>query len=449
MCRKANLHAAGFLLLLSIQPLGCQKVYRSETTWQADVSVDRAIYQEWEATPKEVRRRELWQQATAADKTWSGLIRNVPLKKRGEEGPYFAAWGRFKSPQDLPAHFILRAAQGAESPESRLIRECRWTDYAFVREYRWRETLTDVVKFEDMQQARGQLADLLIDLYQDCMNKEFPRDYDATDLVKWLREEGKAWLAEMTDYAFIHAAVQKGPASFRALANGLAEICDRHGLALKIGGKLLEGQELDHRLKDFASDKIAQHVRRRRDGKLVDKKTAEMLRAALDRAFNEVIDRKYGGQQYEKMLTGLLIRVVGLHCSQLFQQNDFDYSLTVPGHVVSTNGQILSRNRVRWQFDEREAYPLGYVMECRSLLSDPKVQTELLHNQPLTSRETMLRFVALVSESEPLGEALQQCRKRKNMGPLYEYRQKRALAEGELETVNQVLKLIGLPERPE
>jgi hypothetical protein len=276
-----NVGAAGILFLLSLFPLGCQKVYRSETTWHADGSVDRAIYQEWEATPKEARRPELWRQRTAANKDWTGPIDQVPIKARGEAGPYFAAWGRFKSPRELPAHFILRAMLWDAAAESRLMRECRLTDYVFVREYRWRETLTDVVKFEDMHEARRQLADLCIDLYQECFNETFGQEYDTSALVKWLRGEGRAWLAEITDYAYIHAALQKGPTSFQALADGLAEISERHGLALKIGGRLSEGQQLEYKLRDFAIDKISQHVRRRRDGKLVDKKGAETLLAAL------------------------------------------------------------------------------------------------------------------------------------------------------------------------
>jgi hypothetical protein len=174
----------------------------------------------------------------------------------------------------------------------------------------------------------------------------------------------------------------------------------------------------------------------------------EGARFRLDRSINGVIDRKKGGEEFEKRLTGLVVRIVGLHCSQLFQQSDFDYSLTVPGQIVNTNGQILSGNKVGWQFDQREAYPLGYVMECRSLLPDPDVQQSLLHSQPLTTRNKMLELVAIVDGHEPLRETLQECHKQRNMGAMYEYQQKTAPAKDETKIVTRLLKLLGLPPRP-
>jgi hypothetical protein len=456
MCRRPCRSKAGILFLLSLFSLGCPRVYRSETIWHADGTVNRAIYQEWEATPEPVRRSQVWQRTTAAPKGWSGPISRLPVKNSGEAGPYFAAWGRFQSPQDIPMHFIRKAPEGARVPDSELVRDCSRIDYVFVREYRWRETLSDIVTLEEMRQAREQLADLLIAVGRDSLNQAFGQDYDATDLVNWCRTEGKSWLAEISDYAYLHAALQKGPSGLRAVADGMAEVCARHGLTLKARGKFLDDKDLVPVLRDFVIEKIARHVRRRKDGRPVDKKTAEAfldeLNSASEQAMDRVIGRNFGGKEkFEEHTIGLLVRIVGLHASALLWGEEFDYVLTVPGEVVETNGQILSGNKVRWQFEEWEAYPLGYIMECRSLLPDLEAQKDLLQNQPLADRETMLQFVALIADREPLREVLHECRKRKSMMPLYDYYEHTAPAkdEKEVQAVSRLLKLLKLPLQPD
>jgi hypothetical protein len=466
-----SLARAAVLLVLCVFSSGCPKVYRSETVWHADGSVDRAIYQDRDATPESVRRSKVWLQTTSAPdpqtlerRGWSSPISKFPVKKPGEAGPYFAAWGHFQSPQELPAHFIRRAPDGAAVPDSELVRRCNWTDYIFVREYRWQETISDIVHFEDMRKARGQLADLLIDFARDSLTEAFGHDYDTAGFISWLRTEGKTWVAEITEYAYVQAAIHKGPSGLNALADGMAEICARHGLALKAQGRFLEGNELEKALRDFLVDKIAQHVRRRNDGTLVDRKTVEtflielddrtsITRNGLDRAMDRIIGQKYRGrEEFEKQTIGLLIRIAGLHWNILhLEGDDFNFALTVPGEVVTTNGQLLSTNKVRWQFKEWEAYPLGYVMECRSLVPDPEAQKNLLQNQPLAERETMLQFVALVADREPLRKALQECRKRKSVVPLYDYAKSIGPAKGddEVQTVSRLLKLLRLPPQPE
>src|SRR5207302_4084693 len=97
MSRRPCWSATGVVFLLSI--LGCgPRVYRSETAWHADGSVDRAIYQDWEHTPEAVRCSNAWQQTTAASdpkklekQGWTGPISKLPVKKNSEAGPYFAA----------------------------------------------------------------------------------------------------------------------------------------------------------------------------------------------------------------------------------------------------------------------------------------------------------------------------------------------------------------------
>ncbi len=468
MNQRFSRSASGILFVFSIFSLGCPKAYRSETVWHADGSVDRSIYQEWGATPEPVRRSTAWQQTTAAPEPqalersgWTGTISKLPVQKRGAAGPYFAAWGRFRSPEEIPVHYVREAPNSAGIPNSELVRSCRWTDYVFVREYLWREALSDTVEPGQMRAAREQLADLLIDVGRDSINHAFGQEFDATALENWFRTEGKTWLAELVDYAYLHAAAQKGASARQAIANGWAEICAHHGLSLKKEGKFLKNEELERALREFTIQKILQHVRRK-DGKPLDKQMVGVFldelsspatgtRNTLDQALDQVIAQKYGGKEkLQEQLERLFVRLAGLHVTLAFPGDDFDFVLTVPGEVIETTGQVLSGNRVRWRFAESEAYPLGYAMQCRSLLPILDMQKDLLQNQPLADRETMLAFIALLADREPLRLALEECRRRRSMTPLYEYRDGPLTRRDEKErlAMQRLFELLQLPAQP-
>jgi hypothetical protein len=103
---------------------------------------------------------------------------------------------------------------------------------------------------------------------------------------------------------------------------------------------------------------------------------------------------------------------------------------------------------VRWGFDAKEAYPLGYAMECRCLSPVVPVQLDVLKAQPLEGRESLLQFASLVTGHERLLAVLQECRKQKKMLPLYDYREEVApLDQGKMEVkrINHLLQLLKLP----
>jgi hypothetical protein len=106
---------------------------------------------------------------------------------------------------------------------------------------------------------------------------------------------------------------------------------------------------------------------------------------------------------------------------------------------------------VRWQFDGRDAYPLGYAMECRSLEPQGLPQRDLLAGQPLERREAMLDFVTIVAEVKGLDGVLQECRKKKSMVPLYRHHQTAAAKQKdstEVKRLARLMRLLKLPEQP-
>src|SRR5262249_28050034 len=133
----------------------------------------------------------------------------------------------------------------------RLVRQATRKDYVFAIEYRWSETLTDLVTQEGMRNARAELADFLLGVAADTFEEAVGNDYDGSALFNQLRTEGKPWLAESTDFAFLYCATHKGKATRAGLWDGLADVCARRGLNLKAQGKFLDQQGLAKACDDF------------------------------------------------------------------------------------------------------------------------------------------------------------------------------------------------------
>ncbi len=462
----------GLALLAAVAAgtIGCSSVHRSETTLRPDGSVERAIYQPWNATPESIRKSAAWKETIHAPdpnelerQDWSGKIPDLPRRDPSKSEAYFAAWGNFASVKDIPDHVEMKAPEGSGLPSGKLVRRYSRNDLVFVVEHHWRERLTDIVRLEDMRKARDELADLMIRVGEEIFNELLGKEYDATDLVKWARTEGKTWLAELTEYLYLYSVSRRGAPEEEVLVNGLAEVFARHGLKLKVDGKFLEKPSLDRTLQDYVIGLLTRHVRRKKDGQPVSKEVAaawlkDLFRedkgpqgksSLFELAAKQVIDQKYGGEAaFKKQVDALAARIVGLYYMDFLASRRFDYTMTLPGEVIETNGQILGSDKVRWQFDAREAYPHGHEMRARSLDPQRKVQQALLEGQPLTGREAMLRYLALVEGQQRLLDVLRQCQRDQAMTPLYDYRRKMAGTgkdQTEVRRVDRLLKLLKLP----
>jgi hypothetical protein len=444
---------------------GCEQ-YRIETVLHPDGSVERAVYQPESATPEEARKAQLWEKVThapspdeAEKQGWSGKVRDLPILEPSKDRKYFAAWGKFPSAQRVPEHVLIAAPEGSNVPPGKLVRTQARNDLVFVTEHRWTETLTDVVTLDGLRKGRDEAADLVLALGRDVFDEALGKEYDGSGLFKWLQADGKAWLAEVSEQAFVYSAVHKGPQARRALDDQFLDSMPRLGLNLKAQGKVLEDDELNKVLEEFVVKQLVKHVRLKKDGSAVDAKTASAWVKEIAEATDEdeknkgkpnrfrdaaekVVAAKYGGKEaLEKRVASVLPRVLGLHRHLLFgTDRHFVCTLTVPGEVVETNGRLLAGNRVGWRFEGADAWPLGYEMACRSVEVKPAAQKELLGGQPLADREAVLRFCDLAASVEGLPDALRACRDRKSTEPLYELRKKDPAAE-------PVMRLLKLPAK--
>jgi hypothetical protein len=454
--------------------------YRTRSILNADGSVERSIFQPVDDTPAPAQKAELWQSKEVV---------------RHKNRDYFNASGKFAAVNDIPDALVLRRNTqnkllAALMPTAKLARDYKKIDCVFVTDHRWQEKATDTVTIASLRQGREELTVLGIDLGEAVFNEVLGKDYDATELLKWLRSDGKAWLTELTDYAFMHFLARRDLAPQNVkdvpvdILNGLADICDRYGLRLRENGQfIMDEKKLAHVAENFAYDLVSQKVVRRDTKKPVDRETLAAWAAELRKEMKKadakdspgrfevaalkVIKDKFGFKEVAEAKAGAaLLKIAGVHA--FGEGRAFDFDLTVPGPVVETNGTILAANRVSWHFSASDAWPFGYAMTCRVLEPQTKLQTELLKGEPLTSPETMLEFVKLMMLETPakdpkapnqpptLLEVMEQCRAQKTLAPLHAHRRwvlKKEPVGGVwlgvwLEQVDQLYKLLKL-EKPE
>jgi hypothetical protein len=220
---------------------------------------------------------------------------------------------------------------------------------------------------------------------------------------------------------------------------------------------------------DFLIEQMRSRVRSKKNGQLVDRKTVlgwitepktsqateqvpRRQLSLLDRSVKKVVQRRFPGESaFERRLSSLMIRMIGLHWpASAVEERLFDYTLTMPGEVVETNGQILSGSQVRWAFDSKDAFPLGYSMEAFSIAPQLSTQRELLPGRPPLSRQTLLDLVSSMSGYGDLVATMKGCRNQGTMRPLYAYRDRVAkIAERawELEAANRVITVLKLPKQ--
>ena len=446
---------------------GCgQRSYRAETTLAADGSVTRAIYQPLDETPLEAQDPRLWTAVTYAEEIppdkWTGSIRDLPPAEMDKDHSYFAAWGRFASPEKLPETYLKPAPRGL--PDGRLVVDYQRDDYTLVEEYRWRETLTDIVSLDDMHRSRRQFLDVVIPLVHRCLESALGPDYDVDGLTEWFNTTGRDFFVELTD-AFFEAGTRNQLPPSHEWKHTMADVCARYGINLRDPqGQLLGEERAREVVAGFAAGVIRRRVKRR-DGQPVSEKTVnDLLKwvnlrdhpqsdsprlARLDGLAQQIVAEQYGSQQkFEELIMPLGARMLGLYRVEVVgPPRLFDYALQMPGVIVETNGQLLSDDRVRWQFEAVQAYPYGYAMECRSLVPRSDRQRRITGSEPIQSRADMLAFVAAVEGDFVLDDALRACIKQRSAEPLYDARDKVAGESGDTGPFDTVIRLLNLPPR--
>ncbi len=454
------------LLVAAILQAGCWESQYVDTVVRPDGSVDRAIAQSKSLTPDAARRPEVWAETRPAmsgpEVPWDGSLAALKAPGPKEEGIYFAARGRFPSVGAIPDHYVEMAKDGAAA--SRLVRTYTRRDLGLVTEHVWTETLTDTVGLDEMAKAREELAQINMKLLRAALDEGLGRDYQFEDYVRWVGETEKVFFGVIVEDA-IWKRANRGAPEDKDLEKKMAAT-----LAAQYGVPWLVVEDTDDALKAALKEKTSTLIKRRDGGALgpalveliVDAvweigngehglvsfdKEADGARFAA--GLNRIAAAEFGGMEaLEKKGEVLFERMGGV--TFFHSGRSYEFSLTLPGTIVETNGTLDGDSRVRWTFDLEEAFAFGYTMRCRSIEPNPPAQRAALGAERVTTRAAMLRYVALVSGEDELREVVDRAVRARSSAPLVAYRA--ALAPGQdanlTTTVEKLAALIGLPAPP-
>lgn len=441
---------------------GCKAQYfHAETTLSADGSVDRAILQPKGSTPKAAQEPAAWDTtgwtSEKSFEDFQGGIRDLKLAETGSD--YFAAWINAKSASKLPDHYVRPAIDDQFS--SRFERQFKRRDLGLLTEFTWRETLTDVVTLEEFRKARAEGIDLLCEIVEPTLNTGLGEEYDASKLMAWFRDEGTAFVLDVTDlfYEFGRAGAESIDDDSRSAAfqKRFFEICQQHGFAEIFNDEDSLEEKLVRRV---ATAIIRENVVRRDGEALGDDVIHGLLGAAglssdheklpiakaLVKEWKLVINDRDGGKEaFESQAKNIVSRIQGVHGGFLpVSTEQFRFVMTFPGMIVQTNGELLADDRVRWLFRGADAWPSGFTMIGRSLLDESESIDELSDWRHGLNRVAMIRLYDLVTQDPQLIDALKKCRIAGNLAPL------RKLAEssddGNLAALSRkVLNLLASP----
>lgn len=447
--RSSIFQFAVALLIASIS--GCKTgFYHSQTTWNDDGSVERAVLQPG-TLPGETSEWDVTTHSTELDHQFHGEIRDLPQLR---EGAYSVAWKNAGSWEELPQHYLKEAAES--DAKSVLERTVARTDYGLVVEYQWQEVLTDVVRLSDAREALVEGTELGGDAAAGIIGEALGDGYDASELNSWITADGRKWLLELFDEVY-DAAVRREK-DMDKIRKSVATVCGRYGLNVTLQDDRQAEDDLE--LRRFLSELLRRTIKKS-NGDVIDEPTLETLVGAmtgLEKPRHKKLDERLqeatnnykaawpGGQEALEAKVGpLMTRVFGVHGAILQSPEEFRFRMDVPGEIVETNGRIQRDGRVQWQFSGTDAWPRGFAMEVRSLDPQAGALKVLAGKKFEPTPRNLQRIIEIIGNDGPLQEVLCECRRKNVAAPLEKFRD--ALPE-ESEERAQVNKLLFLLKGP-
>lgn len=418
-------------LLVSISSLGCSVGYfHSQTTWNDDGSVERAVLQPAGKMVDGADSPENWGNIARTpehDFDFRGDIRDAPEE---ESGAYTTAWKRVAAGQPLPEHYHNLGDD--EDYESRFERTAVWTDYGLVVEYAWEETLTEVVRLADLHKALQEVTVIGGKAASQILGQALGDKYDVSLLETWVTTEGREWLLELADVLYDAALRDE---SFVSVRESVQEICQKRGLKLTITGEWTNADEKEGNR--FIRDILRRTIRTAEDNE-ADNEILEGLidllndrddpeHAELKQRIAQAVDDYHqtwpgGKEAFDAKWSNLQTRVLGVHGAIFGQPERFRFRMSVPGQIVETNGRLLGEGAVEWQFGSSDAWPAGVVMRVRSVHDQTaSLKTSIARNFKSTPA-SLQRLIRTIGDEEPLRKVLQACREQSSDAPLAQLR---------------------------
>jgi hypothetical protein len=446
------------LLAVATGPSTCSAPQQFHTVVHDDGSVDRAIVQDVDLTPESARHPQLWLESRLAtagpEDPWDGSIAALPTPTGDAHAKFFAARGHFATVAAVPDHYAEAAKDGIAT--SRLSRALTTRDLGLVTERVWTETLSDIVSPGDTEKAREELSQINVKLLQAALDQGLGRDYDYQAYVDWVGKTSKDLFAMFAELGLeSRAANVPGVWSDDSTPLG-QEVVARYNMPW------LTGDDGNDKMKAFVQERTRSLIKRR-DGRPVDTATVDLIVEAVwnigenalisfdkegggapfEAGIDRVVASDYGGAEaLNKRAEILYQRTLGITFWNSGRAYAFD--LTIPGAIVETNGTLEGDSRVAWDFKLGDAFAFGYTMRCRTLEPNAAAARAVLGAARLTSREAMLRYVALVDGDEELIKVVRQSIQERQAAPLRAYQATLAADPKQTDRTAKVAKLMTL-----
>jgi hypothetical protein len=379
------------LVFLPLAACGCGSppLIQIATVIHGDGSCDRTIWQPRDEMLPDEALKPAW------NARWKSIdLAAIPpeLAKQAKRGQkidglqYFSAQGYFQKTAEIPRHFrcSLEPDQGALASELVQSYECK--DYGFVREHRWRETLTNFVTKDRFVKARDGFLNLALPRIVQGIEEVYGNSFDVTGLTKYLLKDGRSFLEQAAlvfyDTMANHITDEEQPARYAKLAH-------QFGLDLfDSAGNLASAEERETRFKSFLRHRIVLGLRHRDGSRL----TEHEVRSILDQDTNSTFSRAwlaYWNQHekvFKKQLLPLIYRMTGPFNPPFDWSRGpvFVFDLHLPGQVVESNGTFERPDHVRWRFTGDQSFPDGYVMRARSIEIILQRQRKKLGRAPMS-----------------------------------------------------------------
>jgi hypothetical protein len=463
--RHLSWRLTGLLIAAALQA-ACYETQYVDTVVHADGSVDRAIAQDGDFTPEAARRPGVWRETrmvkSGPDGPWDGALAALPAAANKDEEKLFAAAGRFPAVAAIPDHYVEMARDGVAS--SRLVRTYATRDLGLVTEHVWTETLTDIVGLDDMAKAREELAQINMKLLRAALDEGLGRDYEFQDYVRWVGETEKLFFAAIVESG-IWTRASRGAPKDKDLEKKMAAT-----FAAQYGVPWLGEDDSEDKLKATLKEKTASLIKRR-DGSTLPPARVELIVDAIweigagqhglvsfgdgaDGAkfaagLNRLATAEFGGAEaLEKKGDVLFQRMGGV--TMFDSGRSYDFSLTLPGTIVETNGTLEGDSRVRWSFNLEEAFAFGYTMRCRSIEPNLAAQRAALGADRVATRAAALRYVSLVDGQDEVLRIVAWAVRAKSPAPLVAYRAAVAPRQDPnlTTTMERLALLLALPAPP-
>jgi hypothetical protein len=295
-----------FILLLAASGCGSPPLIQVETVIHGDGTCDRTIWQPRDKMLPEGALKPAWNarwksiNLVAIPPELAKLAQNG---QRTDEHHYFSARGSFRSPAEIPHHFRHALAYGGNAGASVLVQSYQSKDYGFVREHRWRETLTNIVTRDSFLKARDEFLNLAVPQAALAIEQVYGESFDVTGLAQYLRKEGRQFL-EQAALVFYDTMAQHMTNEEQSVP--YAKLASQFGLDLfDPAGNLVSGEESQQRVMSFLRHRIALGVRHRDRSRLSEPE----IQSVLDQSGNSPFSQAwaaYWRQQEKDFETHLL-----------------------------------------------------------------------------------------------------------------------------------------------